>query len=513
MKLVHIADLHLGKSFHGLSLLESGDQPHWVEGFLRLCGEVRPDAVLIAGDVYDRGAPAAGAVELLSRLITGLTDLGAAVLMVPGNHDSAQRLAFGRELLARGGFHVAPPLTAPGALSRVTLEDEHGPVDFWLLPYLFPALAGEALGIELRDYDAAVRAVLGAQPIDASRRNVVVAHQNVTAGGVEGERGGSESTVGGVGQVDYTAFEGFDYAALGHIHAGYPVGRAAVRYAGSPLCYHFHETKQAAKGPLLVELGPKGTEPRLTLLPIEPLHRLRAIEGTFEEVRAELAGRVSALQAADGRVPSLQGDGAGRVSALQDADGRVPSLQEGGAGRLPALQDADGRVPSLQGEYWSITLTDRRVTPELAEELRALCEARNGLLMELSSVWRAGDGEAALTAAALKEMGLAELFADFYTQRNRGAEPDGAELELLKRAAELAESSDLRLPPDETQIDTLVRFAKRRLGDGGQAMLVPTDGIEPGCGRQGAVPTDGIGTGSGRQIAGAADGIGKEVEA
>ena len=466
MKLIHLADLHLGKSFHGLSLLESGDQPHWVEGFLRLAGELRPDAVLIAGDVYDRSAPAAGAVELLDRLLTGLTDLGIAVLIVPGNHDSAQRLAFGRELLARSGLHLAPPLTAPGTLTRVTLTDEQGPVDFWLLPYLFPALAAEALGTELRDYDAAVRAVLAAQPVDFSRRNVILAHQNVTAGGVEGERGGSESTVGGVGQVDFTAFDGFDYAALGHIHAGYAVGRPAVRYAGSPLCYHFHETKQAAKGPLLVELGAKGEAPVLTLLPIEPLHRLRAVEGTYEEVRADLAGS---------------------PITRKDADGRVPSLQGGEAGRLPALQ----------GEYLSVTLTDRRVTPELGEELRGLCEARGSLLMELSSDWRAGDGEAALSAAALREMGLAELFADFYTQRNRGAEPDAAELELLKRAAELAEAADLRLPPGEAEVDALVRAAKRAAGDGGQAMPVPTDRIGPG---------------PGRQIAGATDGIGKEVE-
>ena len=172
----------------------------------------------------------------------------------------------------------------------MSLTDEHGPVDFWLLPYLFPALAAEALGTELRDYDAAVRAVLAAQPLDPTRRNVLLAHQNVTAGGAEGERGGSESAVGGVGQVEYTAFDAFDYAALGHIHAGYPVGRPAVRYAGSPLCYHFNETKQAAKGPLLVELGAKGSPVTVTLLPIEPLHRLRVLEGAYEALRAELSG-------------------------------------------------------------------------------------------------------------------------------------------------------------------------------------------------------------------------------
>ena len=409
MKFLHLADLHLGKALHGISLLESGDQPNFVDGLLGLCAEVRPDAVLVAGDVYDRGAPAAGAVELLSRLLTGLTDQGVSVLLIPGNHDSAQRLAFGRALLARAGLHIAPPLAPPGELSRVTLTDEHGPVDFWLLPYLFPALAGEALGTELRDYDAAVRAVLAAQPLDPTRRNVLLAHQNVTEGGVEGERGGSESMVGGVGQVDFTAFDGFDYVALGHIHAGYAVGRPGVRYAGSPLCYHFHETKQAAKGPLLVELGPKGTAPRTTLLPLEPLHRLRAAAGTYEALRA----------------------------ALADGD----SAPQGG------------------GDYFSLTLTDRRVTPALAEDLRGLVEARGGLLMELTSDYRP-EGTAGLrSAAALREQGLAELFADFRAQRSGGEAPDGAELAILQKAEELAQTADLRLPPDENQIEQLLRLA------------------------------------------------------
>lgn len=433
MRFIHLADLHLGKSLHGVNLLESGDQPVWVDRFLALAADVRPDAVLIAGDVYDRGAPAAGAVELLSRLITGLTALGIAVLAVPGNHDSAPRLAFGRELLARAGFHPAPPLRAPGLLTRVTLTDEHGPVDFWLMPYLFPALAAEALGTELRDYDAAVRAVLAAQPIDPARRNVLVAHQNVTAGGVESERGGSESAVGGVGQVEYTAFDAFDYAALGHIHAGFPEGRPAVRYAGSPLCYHFNETKQPAKGPLLVELGAKGSAPSLTLLPIEPLHRLRALEGPYEALRAELTGSVPAQRGAEE------------------------------AGRLPALPTQDEGLPATRGDYLRITLTDRRVTPELAEDLRALCEARGGLLMELRSVWQEAQGEAALRASALREQGLAELFAEFCAQRS-GTEPGEAELALLRKAAALAERADHRLEPTEEQLEQLLRAAREEVG-------------------------------------------------
>lgn len=418
MKFIHIADLHLGKSLHGVNLLESGDQPHWVDRFLALAESVLPDAVLIAGDVYDRGAPAAGAVALLSRLLTGLAELEIPVLLIPGNHDSPQRLAFGRELLARERLHIAPPLESLGLLRRVTLTDEYGPVDFWLMPYLFPALASEALGVELRDYDTAVRALLAAQPIDESRRNVLIAHQNVTVGGAEGERGGSETMVGGVGQVDFTAFNAFDYTALGHIHAGYPVGRAEVRYAGSPLCYHFNETRQAAKAPLLVELGPKGAPVRTGPLPIEPLHRLRAMEGRYDEIRAELATA----------------------------------------------------APQAAGDYLSVTLTDQRVTPELAEELRSLCEARGCLLMELSSSWQEARSEGTLSAAALREKGLAELFADFYAQRNAGAEPEQAELHLLQSAAELAEHADYRNEPTAEQISRLVNAAvtahsERRIGN------------------------------------------------
>lgn len=407
MRFIHLADLHLGKTLHGVSLLDSGDQSYWVDGFLRLCGEIRPDAVVIAGDVYDRSAPAAGAVALLSRLLTELTALGICVLVIPGNHDSAPRLAFGRELLAPAGLHIAPPLSAPGTLTRVTLADSSGPVDFWLMPYLFPALVSEALGTELRDYDGAIRALLAAQPLDLSRRNVLIAHQNVTVGGTEAERGGSESMVGGIGQVDYTAFDGFDYVALGHIHAGYAVGRAAVRYAGSPLCYHFHETTQARKGPLLVELGPKGTPVTTTLLPLPPLHPMQMVTGSFDEVRAAMAAQTE------------------------------------------------------EGQYLSITLTDQRVTPAISDELYSLCAARNSLVMELTSQFQTVHGTAELTTSALRQKGLAELFADFCIQRSGGTEPNEAELAVLHRAATLAENADTALEPTPEQIEQVLREAGR----------------------------------------------------
>ena len=189
MKFLHLADLHLGKTIAGVSLLESGDQPRWVEDFLALAAETAPDAVLIAGDVYDRSAPSGDAVQLLDRLLTGLAGLHIPSLLVAGNHDSGQRLAFAGDLLKKQQVHIAGMLPPGGALEHVTLEDAYGPVTFWLLPYVFPALAAQALGDEsIRDYDTAVRRLLAAQKIDFSQRNVLLAHQNVTCGGAEAPR-------------------------------------------------------------------------------------------------------------------------------------------------------------------------------------------------------------------------------------------------------------------------------------------------------------------------------------
>ena len=332
MRFLHLADLHFGKSIYGTSLLENRDQGEWLTRFLTLAEEIKPDAVLIAGDVYDRSAPSGDAVELLNRMLTRLSELGIPVLLCAGNHDSVQRLSFLSPLLSRQGLYISPPLTRSPVLEHVTLQDDFGPVTFWLLPYAFPALIARALGEEtLRDGTDAVRELLSRQPLDQSGRNVLLAHLNVTAGGVEGPRGGSESMVGGVGQVDYRVFDDFDYVALGHIHAAYPVGRESVRYAGSPLCYHFNETRQPQKGPLLVELGEKGSPVSVRTLVIPPLHPMRELRGSFRELR-----------------------------------------------------DAELESPR-RGEYLRVVLTDQRVSPEIAAFFRELCEGRDSVLMELCS--------------------------------------------------------------------------------------------------------------------------------
>lgn len=406
MKFLHLADLHFGKSIHGVSLLESGDQLVWVQRFLKMVQDIRPDAVVIAGDIYDRGAPSGDAVALLDHMITSLAELEIPVLMVSGNHDSGRRISFGRSLLAKQNVHIAGILTRE--LTRVTLTDQDGPVTFWLMPYIFPALAAQKLEDDcIRDYDTAVRRLLAEQSIDFSQRNVLVAHQNVTANGRESIRGGSESMVGGVGQVDYTAFDGFDYVALGHIHAAYSVGRETVRYAGSPLCYHFDEIRQRVKGPVLVELGAKGTEPTIETREVEPLHPMRELRGTYAE-----------LQAAE-------------------------------------LQN------SARGEYIRVVLTDQRPKPEIYEFFRSLFEHRDSLLMELVSEYRQFGATASAPAAGRPEKAVEELFVNFYRERRDGMEPDESEQALLRFAGELARCADCEEDGQELgrQTAALLKFA------------------------------------------------------
>lgn len=411
MKFLHLADLHLGKSIHGVSLLESGDQPAWVQRFLGLAQSVRPDAVVIAGDIYDRGAPSGDAVALLDRMVTSLAELEIPVLAVPGNHDSGQRLSFASGLLAKQKVHIAGILNK--ALTHVTLTDEYGPVTFWLMPYVFPALVAQRLEDDsIRDYDAAVRCLLAEQNLDFSQRNVLVAHQNVTVNGKESVRGGSESMVGGVGQVDYRAFDGFDYVALGHIHAAYPVGRETVRYAGSPLCYHFDEVKQPVKGPILVELGKKGSQPAIETKVIQPLYPLRELRGSYGE-----------LQAAE-------------------------------------LQN------TARGEYVRVVLTDRRPEPEIYEFFRGLFEHRDSLLMELVSEYRQFGAMASGPAVRTEDRAVEELFLQFYRQRRDGIEPDSQEQALLQFVGEQVRhmgrgDEDAEL---ERQIAALQKFALRQEG-------------------------------------------------
>ena len=411
MRILHIADLHLGKTVHGVSMLENGDQPHWVDAFLERAASLKPNAIVIAGDVYDRSAPSGDAVSLLSRMLTRLSELGITIMMAAGNHDSAQRLAFAGPLLARQGLHISRPLFESPELTHVTLDDAHGPVTFWLLPYVFPSLIAETLQDDsLRDYDSAVRALLRRQPVDFSGRNVLIAHQNVVAAGSAAVRGGSETMVGGVGQIDVSCFDGFDYVALGHIHAAYAVGRETVRYAGAPMCYHFNETRQAKKGPVLVDLGAKGETPAIEVLEIPPLHPMRELRGAYEELlRRE-------------------------------------------------INDA------RRGEYLRLVLTDRRLSPEAVVPFEALCRERGSILMERCSEYEAFGTAGAASVDAVEQKSMQALFCDFYTECTAGEPPAEADAALLAYAETLAQHADVHGDPGAEEIDKLLDYLVKQEG-------------------------------------------------
>ncbi len=279
MKLLHIADLHIGKRINEFNMLE--DQKHILEQILRITAEEKPEGVLISGDVYDKSQPAAEAVELLDWFLTALTALGQPVFMISGNHDSPQRLSFGSRLLEKNGLYIAGVFD--GLLQNVRLEDDHGAVNIYLLPFLKPAMVRPFFEQPIDSYDEALRAVIAAAAVDSSERNVLLAHQFVVNGSQQPQLSDSETvSVGGLDHVDVSAFDSFDYVALGHLHRPQAIGRPGVRYAGSPLKYSFSEARHQ-KSAVLLELGAKG-QLAVSQRPLIPLRDLREIKGPIAEL-------------------------------------------------------------------------------------------------------------------------------------------------------------------------------------------------------------------------------------
>lgn len=273
MRFLHTADWHLGRLFHARSLIE--DQAHVLDQFVALVREVRPDAVLIAGDVYDRAVPPPEAVALLDDVLARIVvEADVPVVMIAGNHDSAQRLDFGARLLAARGLHVAGR-TGPEA-ACVSLRDAHGEVRIYALPYAEPAVVRDALGVELSSHEAALGAQLDA--IRASHpagvRAVAVGHAFVVGGAVsESER---PLSVGGSGAVGADLFHGFDFVALGHLHRPQTIGER-IHYAGSLLKYSLSEADHH-KTVSLVELDDKGAV-RIEPIALQPRRDLRILTG------------------------------------------------------------------------------------------------------------------------------------------------------------------------------------------------------------------------------------------
>lgn len=331
MKVLHVSDLHIGKRVNGMSMLD--DQRYILRQILDIAEKRQVSVLLIAGDVYDKASPSAEAVTVFDAFLTDAVAAGLRVLAIPGNHDSAERIAYAQGLLEKQGVCL-PPVYA-GEVERVELEDEHGPVEFWLLPFLKPGdvrrfFPDEEIG---DDYSAALRAVLGACAIDQGKRNVVLSHQLVTAYGTAPDRADDEIKLGGMDNVDVSVYDAFDYVALGHVHRPQRVGRDTVRYSGSPLKYSFSEARYG-KSVALVELGEKkpgddvGECVSFELIPLVPLHDVREVRGTLADVLAMGAAASDSLAdagaSADGvcdKVALGNGsrDGAASVAAVRDA--------------------------------------------------------------------------------------------------------------------------------------------------------------------------------------------------
>ena len=248
MKLIHLSDLHIGKRVSEISMLD--DQRYILSSILSIIDDEKPDAVLIAGDVYDKSIPSTEAVELFDEFLVSLAKRKIRVLIISGNHDSAERLAFGNRLLDSTGIHISPAYQ--GTVEPVVLSDNAGVVNFWLLPFIKPAHVKRCHPDKnIESYTDACRVAIEKMAIDPAKRNVLLTHQFVTGAATCSSE---ELSVGGSENVDASVFDAFDYVALGHIHGPQNIGCNRIRYCGTPLKYSISEENHH-KSVTVVHLG------------------------------------------------------------------------------------------------------------------------------------------------------------------------------------------------------------------------------------------------------------------
>ena len=295
MKIFHLSDLHIGLKLMNRDLRE--DQEYILDEITELAHRERPDAVVIAGDIYDKAVPSAEAVEVFDRFLVGLTEAvpDAVIMMISGNHDSAPRIDCFRKVLSHQKVYMVgqPPRTEEEYIEKVILEDKDGKVNFYLLPFVKPSMVKQVVGVDENgnnlSYNETLHRLIGREKINSDERNVLVSHQFYLPSGKNAEdveRMDSEMrTVGNIDEVSADVLEKFDYAALGHIHKPMKVGSELYRYCGTPLACSVSEAQQQ-KGIIMVEMGVKG-EVKTTILPLEPLRQVKVVKGTLEEVLKE----------------------------------------------------------------------------------------------------------------------------------------------------------------------------------------------------------------------------------
>lgn len=277
MKFIHMADLHIGKSLNGFSLLE--DQKYILGEILEIIDREKPDGVLLAGDVYDKKMPPAEAVALFDDFLYALSERELMIFIISGNHDSPERLSFGGRIMEKSRVYISP--VYDGKAMAVKMEDEYGPLMVYMLPFIKPSQARAFFPEEdIETYTDAVRAAVKAMKADPAKRNVLIAHQFVT--GAETFKS-EEINVGGLDNVDADVFKDFDYVALGHVHGPQNIGGdKRIRFCGTPLKYSFSEARHV-KSLTEVELREKGSLAVRTL-PLKPLRDMEEIKGTYGEL-------------------------------------------------------------------------------------------------------------------------------------------------------------------------------------------------------------------------------------
>lgn len=360
---MHLADLHLGKRVNGFSMME--DQEYILNRILEIMEEEQPNGLLIAGDVYDKTIPPAEAVRLMDDFLTAVAAKHVPVFLISGNHDSAERVAFGHQLMQGSGIWISP--VYDGTIRHHTLEDRWGEVNIYLIPFLRPSVVRSFFpDVEIEDYTDALRTIIEDLQVDTSRRNVVLAHQFVTAAGALPETCDSEQlSVGGLDRVDGSVFSPFDYTALGHLHGPQRVGSETIRYAGSPLKYSFSELHQK-KSVTVAELRAKG-ETEIRQIPLQPRREMIELRGTFEEILEE-ARKKGELQT--DYYHMILTDETDVVDALSRLREYYPNIM---------LLDYDNRRTRSQKEVEQLDRVEERTPGEL---FAALYEQQNGQEMD-----------------------------------------------------------------------------------------------------------------------------------
>lgn len=274
MKIIHLSDFHLGIRLNEYSLYD--DQKYILSELLSIIDLEQPQVVIIAGDIYDKSVPSAEAVALFDEFISELAGRNLQVLAISGNHDSAERIAFGSRIMAHSGVHFSPVYN--GEIKPIVINDEYGCVNFFMIPFVKPINVRSVSDSSIESYTDALKFIIDKMNVDRNQRNVAVVHQFVTGG----QQCGSEIiSVGGTDNVDAAVFDVLDYTALGHLHRPQNIS-PSIRYCGTPLKYSFSE-KDHEKSVTVVELADKGNM-NIRTIPLTPMRDLREIRGTYEEL-------------------------------------------------------------------------------------------------------------------------------------------------------------------------------------------------------------------------------------